>query len=871
MHFLRCSFVLSGLLLVTFPVLAGVMPDPFMLQHSLFYPGTNGQALSFEGWRVAVDGNIAVIGSPHEDPGTPNAGAVKVYDATTGTLLLKLTRPQPAFSGDEYGASVAVSGNRIAVGCMRADIGAEDAGSVYVYDLLSVTPTVPVAVLTNPTPAQLELFGSSVSISGTLLAIGSFADKDSDNSGSAYVYDLAATAPLRPWITLTNPAAGLNDFFGNAVAIDGHRLVVGAIYKDIAEFNDGGAYLYDLTSATPTIPLLTFTNPRPARHGEFGASVALSGIWLVIGEPGDSSQQFAAGSAYAYELESATPEVPAMRLAKSVPEQFDSFGSAVAISGTRVVVGAYHDGTAEAGAGKAYVFDIGASTSGVPSLVLIPPNPHQNDWFGSTVAIAGSRIVVGAPKADLEATDTGAAYVYDLDGATPAASTMTLHYPSPTPSDYFGTSVGISGSWAVIGTPNDDTGDTDAGRVYVYNLASATPRSHVFALDNPTPKMIDVFGWSVGISGSKVVVGAYGDDTGSSDAGAAYVFNLAGGQPGASVLTFTNPQPSLGALFGYTVAISSNRVIAGAPFDDTGATDAGIAYAYDLSRAIPGVPALTLTNPSPAASDNFGRAVAISGTRIIVGAHRDDTGATGAGVAYIYDMASAQPGVPVFILTNPSPAASDLFGIAVAINGATAIVGAQADDTGAINAGTAYVYKLLGPTPALPVLTLTNPYPAAGDFFGHAVGVSDDLVVVGAHRSDLKATDAGLAYVYALDGDQPDSPIATLAAARPAANDNFGAAVAISGRTIVTGTPNSGGSVYNGGGAFIFGPLPELKIAPITGELASLSWCPVNLPGFVLQHSDHAPMNWTNAPSGTNNPANISTTNATRFYRLLQQ
>src|SRR5207342_2133632 len=99
-----------------------------------------------------------------------------------------------------------------------------------------------------------------------------------------------------------------------------------------------------------------------------------------------------------------------------------------------------------------------------------------------------------------------------------------------------------------------------------------------------------------------------------------------------------------------------------------GAT-AGTVYIFDVGSGTPTVPVATLKNPTPAVNDTFGAAVAISGTRVVVGAYKDDTGATDAGSAYVYDLSSGTPTVPVATLNNPSPAANDWFGISVAISG----------------------------------------------------------------------------------------------------------------------------------------------------------------------------------------------------------
>src|SRR6185503_1591210 len=121
-------------------------------------------------------------------------------------------------------------------------------------------------------------------------------------------------------------------------------------------------------------------------------------------------------------------------------------------------------------------------------------------------------------------------------------------------------------------------------------------------------------------------------------------------------------------------AISGTRVVVGAPYDDTGAGDAGSAYVYDLSSATPTVPVATLTNPTPAATDNFGWSVAISGNTVVVGALLDDTGAMNAGTVYVYDLSSATPTVPVVTLVKPDTSTGDAFGISVAISGSRVVV-----------------------------------------------------------------------------------------------------------------------------------------------------------------------------------------------------
>jgi len=333
-------------------------------------------------------------------------------------------------------------------------------------------------------------------------------------------------------------------------------LVVAAAAGDgTGAFHAGSAYVYDLSSGTPAVPVFTLNNPTPAFLDHFGSSVAISGRRVVIGAAADDTVAGDAGSAYVYDLDSGTPTVPIFTLDKPGAVASDGFG-VVAIDGVRVVVGASGDDTGASGAGSAYVFDLSSGTPTVPVATLNNPGPAGNDYFGASVAISGARVVVGAYADDSTATDAGSAYVYDLGGATPTVPTATLTHSMPAAGDQFGTSVALSGSLMVVGAPYEDTSASDAGSVYVYDLSSGTPAVPVFTLNNPSPAASDNFGWSVAIDGLRVAVGARYDDTGATDAGSVYVYDLAGGTPTVPVATLNNPTPAATDYFGWTVTIS---------------------------------------------------------------------------------------------------------------------------------------------------------------------------------------------------------------------------------------------------------------------------------------------------------------------------
>ncbi|MCE9609915.1 MAG: hypothetical protein K8R23_06870 [Chthoniobacter sp.] len=805
------------------------------------------------GYSVAVDGAYTVVGAPLDDVGGSDSGVVKVFDSTTGALLFVLPNPSPGF-GDRFGWSVGISGTLVVVGAWLDDTGGNDAGSAYVFDLVSATPAVPVATLNNPIPATSQYFGVSVGISGTRVVVGAYgSDTGAADAGSAYVYDLAGATPTLPMATLNNPAPVGGDQFGWSVAISDTRVVIGAPQDDTVAADAGSAYVYDLASATPTVPMATLNKPAPAAGDQFGTSVAISGTRVAVGAARDDTGGADSGSAYVYDLVGATPTVPMAVLNNPSPAASDFFGVSVGIAGSTVVVGGYLDDTGASNAGSAYVYDLASSTPTVPVATLSNPGPAASDFFGCSVAVSGTRVIVGAYGDDTVAKNAGSAYLYDVGSVTPTVPVATLNSPSPSAGDSFGSSVGVSGTLMVVGAPYEDTGATNAGSAYVYNFASATPTVPLAILNNPRPTLADFFGWSVAISGTRVVVGAYLDDQGGVRAGSAYVYDLASATPTVPVATLDNPSPHNEDNFGRSVAISGTRVVVGANGDDTGATNAGTVYIYDLASTTPTVPILTLHNPGPTVEyDYFGCSVAISGTRVVVGANDDDVAQRDTERAYVFDLASATPTVPVAILDNPSPAPGNLygdeFGGSVAIDGLRVVVGAINDETGGAAAGTAYVYDLGTTTPTVPVATLVNPNPSRlgdyGDKFGRSVAISGTRVVVGAPEDDPVSTgNAGSAYVYDLGSATPTVPVAMLNKTYPAHDDYFGTSVAIDGTTVAVGTPLDSTAVYNKGAAYVFGPAltppaggtmtltPSSPVdASILLTVAFVGWTDTNLP-----------------------------------------
>ncbi len=632
------------------------------------------------GAAVSISGTRVVVGANSDDAGASDSGSAYVYDLSSGTPtspVATLGNPSPAV-GDSFGRSVAISGTRIVVGATGADA---NTGGAYVFDLLSGTPSIPVAILSNPSPQLFESFGRAVAIFGMRVIVGAGQGRE------VHVYDLASATPAIPALTISDPGPGEGPInaFGSSVAISGPRVIVGARWADTGATESGASYIYDLSTAAPTVAVATLNNPSPSSKDWFGTSVAISGARVVVGAEGDDAGAQNAGSAYGYDLLGATPTAVAATFHSPGPALLDRFGISVSVSGPRVVVGASMENTAVPAGGSAHVYDLRSGTPTVPIATLRKPNPEEFDQFGGAVAISGTRVVVGAFW-DNAAASVGSAYVYDLNSPTPGEHVFVLTNPAPSLADQFGFSVAISGTWAVVGAPSEDEGSSNSGSAYVYDLSSATPTVPVVTLHSPNLQTNAYFGHSVAISGTRVVVGASGA------AGGVYIYDLGSGTPAVPVATLTNPAPGAGGVFGYSVSVFDDRVVVGVPGALVGAFEGGRAYVFDLESAGPNAPSATLDNPDPANDDRFGHSVAISGARVLVGGNGAYSNTGNNGSAYLFDLQSVTPAVPVAALHNPTPDADDQFGSSVAIDGGTTVVGAPFDDALGLDRGHVYVF-----------------------------------------------------------------------------------------------------------------------------------------------------------------------------------
>lgn len=341
----------------------------------------------------------------------------------------------------------------------------------------------------------------------------------------------------------------------------------------------------------------------------FGRSVSISGTTAIVAAPGNDGAADGSGSAYLFDT------VTGQQLFKLLPSigvPHDQFGRTVAVSGTTAIVGAHVDGDAGFASGAAYLFD---TTTGQQTFKLTASDAAAEDLFGQSVAIYGTIAIVGASENDDSGDSSGSAYLFDT---TTGQELFKLTASDAATFHRFGSSVGISGTTAIIG------GGTNSVSVYLFDITTGLQLFRLTGLDsNPA----DFFGSSVAISGTTAIIGARNDFSSDGNVGSAYLFDTLTGQ---QLFKLGASNPGNGDRFGESVAISGTTVAVGARFNDYTYFNDGSAYIFDTNT---GQQIALLRAVNPWSSDHFGTSVAISGSTVIVGAPGENNGT---GLAYLF-------------------------------------------------------------------------------------------------------------------------------------------------------------------------------------------------------------------------------------------
>jgi len=728
------------------------------LLHTLDNPNAYGAVASDAfGNQVSISGNYAVVAAVGEDDaGGINSGKVYIFDVTTGALVHTLNNPNAYGTSllDYFGQSVAISGNYTIVGAKFEDEAVRtNSGKAYIFD---VSTGALVHTLNNPNAYgtnDSDQFGESVAISGNYAVVGAIGEGDAGgtSSGKAYIFDVSTGALVH---TLNNPNAygtSFQDGFGYQVSISGNYAVVATqLEDDVGGTSSGKAYIFNVTTGA-----LVHTLDNPNAYGtslndNFGYSVAISGNYVVVcayaeGDAGGASS----GKVYIFDVTTGALLHTLDNPSAYGTSDSDLFGRSVAISGNYTIVSAsLEDDAGGTNSGKAYIYNLySANWSLMSQQAKIQASDLQaDDQFGYSVAIYGNTAVVGARLEDTGGSNDGSAYIFTRSGTT-WTQQQKIQASDRQASDSFGHSVAISGDTVVVGAVYEDTGGAGAGAAYIFTRSGTTwtQQQKIQASDKQAN---DYFGYSVAISGDTVVVGASWEDTGGQQAGAAYVFTRSG-------TTWTQQQKIQASdrqasdYFGGSVSIDGDTVVVGAIGEDTGANSAGAAYVFTRSGTTWTQQAKIQASDAQAV-DQFGWSVSISGDIVVVGAYEEDTGGTNAGSAYVFTR-SGTTWTQQQKIQASDIGAGDGFGQSVSISGDIVVVGAGGEDpSGFTDAGAAYVFARSGTTWTQQRKILASDFDS-NDYFGRSVSIYGNTVVVGADHEDTGAADAGAAYIFTAD------------------------------------------------------------------------------------------------------------------------
>lgn len=594
--------------------------------------GITGISASGSGFgaALALDGDRLVIGAPYEN-GPVSQGVALVYRYTAGSwsnpqALLKPAIDKPDF----FGRAVDIEGDTIVVGAIFHDSAHPDSGAVHVFGRDAATGIWSHRQkLVASNAIADEEFGASVDIQGDTLLVGvpnGLNPIPNFVSGFGILFQRNATGSLwNQQQIISAPDAALYDEIGRSVALDGDRVAIGAPADDDNGLNESGSVSLFRIRTNPANKLVAFDKTVNAR---FGNALAVSGDTLVVGAPFHDHLVVAnddKGAAYVYRR-SGDSWLLEQQLTASNAASGDNFGWAVDISGDTLVVGAPHRDGTFADSGAAYTFTRIGSVW-IQQQQLSGQSPAAGDGFGTAVAIDGTRIAVGVPGRaatiqSIPLADAGVVEVFDESGggwsrqATLVAGNITTGFGSSVAveadrvvaadlvSDAFVfdgsagwvqqkvlgdlpapvSAVALFGDVIVLGSATDTARGTDAGAIGSYTWNGVNDwvfNGAVYAGDADADAR---FGQAVALYGDHALVGAPGDDEAADYAGAAYVFRAAGGS-WIPVDKIVAGDAESGDELGGAVALNLDSQIAGAPREDVSGsgTDYGAVYTTSTS------------------------------------------------------------------------------------------------------------------------------------------------------------------------------------------------------------------------------------------------------------------------------------------------
>lgn len=616
------------------------------------------------GFSVAVDGDQAVIGAyqENEDQFESNpisdSGSAYIFKKDEGSEHWSLVKKITASirSGlDQFGYSVAISGNNIIVGA----IGDDDrpltnmtyiSGAAYIFskDFGGLGNWGQVKKLISFDRNEGDNFGFSVSISGNYAVAGALSEGRNSNNegtyaGSAYVFgkDKNGTEQWGLAKKIVPYSRSASSGFGCSVSINGNYVLSGSFSENwsglesVPTNGSGSAYVfYNNPLAIDNWEFQQQLAATTDSYGSFyGSSISTDGQYTIVGAPNDGGKKVGA----AYILQNVSGKwTQIKKITPDIQLENGYFGRSLALSGDYAVVGAY--GT-NSFAGAVYIFK--KDQGGVNNWGLLKKltNPQGIRYFGLEVSISGENILIGS-STDLN-TFGGSAHIYNKNfgGADNWGYFQKILPPVLNPLNYFGASTSISGDTLIVGSPNDEplmSGDANnSGAAYIFAKTNEGIWQLVKKIVASDRMRGDSFGTSVYLNGENVFVGAPSDNRDANgggtilgNSGSVYIFKRTTNvnSDWLQVKKITAPIRSKFANFGLSIGISGNYAVIGSSgeSDSPGTTtqnQTGAAYILkNNGGANNWTQVQRIQSNSRSAGDSFSQSTAINGRNIFIGA-----------------------------------------------------------------------------------------------------------------------------------------------------------------------------------------------------------------------------------------------------------
>ena len=732
-------------------------------------------------WDVDLDGDFMVASSIEDDdvnngrPLTfltqPDSGSATVFrrsasDPAQWSIAAKLL---PMDTSEQFGQSVAIDGDTIAIGAYTDSQSNVRSGTVYIFQRNQGGPDewgLLTRIVGSPRDDS-DQFGFDIDLQGDTLIVGA-PDHDTSGSGagSAYIFQRNQGSP-NGWgqVSQLLPSSSGEELaggdFGHSVALDADRAVVGAPRDNVADDLAGAVYVFERNSGGPDAwgeaAKLDAGLSAQSNTG-LGYSVAISADRLIAGAQ-------ARDEAYLFELDGGS-WTQVKRFESEFPGGESNFGDVVAIDGDRALVG---DGLSPPDRnGTVYVYgeEISDGNGGGWGLLvnLYATDRNRGMDFGKSMAVDDGRLLVGAPEDDDFGSRSGSSYLFEENlGGPDAWGARAEINPGESGGEIgFGQSIAISGRYLFIAAPQDRLPEQNSGSVSVFKrVTGARDWAPLTVLDPSEIDFGDGFGHTIAAWGPLLLVGSrqndgergahlFGRDQGGPDAwGEIKYLETPAGAPDVSV-----------AIFGDTAALGDWSASSNA---------SGTVYLFQKDADGPDNWGLlkSLAPSDGQSSDQFGWSVAMHEDRLIVGARNQDEAGNNTGAAYLFERDEGGPNNwgEVEKLLPSEPESGQNFGEVVTIFDDVAAIGAPS--TGS-RAGAVYVFQqnLAGDWVERRILPESSP--DSDDDFGNTVSLWRDLLVVssGGWDDDLGTgfDEVGAAFVYQQDagGENQWGRVATL-------------------------------------------------------------------------------------------------------------